>query len=138
MNLIILSNRAPVAPRGQRERCLIQMLRVMRLTAMLLLGMALHVSAKVASQTVTLSVKKAPLNEVFNAVKRQTGFVVFYNVSLLEKSRPVTLKAEAMPLTQFLSLALKSQDLEFTIENKTIVINWRVTTTSTPCAAREP
>lgn len=126
MNLIILSNRAPVAPRGQRERCLIQMLRVMRLTAMVLLGMALHVSAKVASQTVTLSVKKAPLNEVFNAVKRQTGFVVFYNVSLLEKSRPVTLKAEAMPLTQFLSLALKSQDLEFTIENKTIVINRRV------------
>ncbi len=48
----------------------------MQLTAVLLLGLCLQVTAKVVSQTVTIDVKDAPLEKVFAEVKRQTGYMI--------------------------------------------------------------
>ncbi|MRG47930.1 SusC/RagA family TonB-linked outer membrane protein [Chitinophaga sp. SYP-B3965] len=102
-----------------------QMLRIMRLTSFFLLTICLHISAKSSSQTVTLSGKDVPLEKVFSAIKKQTGYVVFYNRGLLNNSTPVTLTVNNMPLTDFMTVALKDQPLDFIINGKTITLSER-------------
>src|SRR5690606_618395 len=61
-----------------------------------------------------------PLEKVFSEIKRQTGYVVFFNNAFLLHAKPVTLSITAMPLKGFLPLLLKEQPFSFQIEGKTI------------------
>jgi TonB-linked SusC/RagA family outer membrane protein len=106
--------------RGRRN--ITQMLMVMRLTAIFLLALSLHVAAKAVSQTVTLSGRDLSVQQVFDAVKRQTHYSIFYDKDLLSGSKPVSIKAKNMPLNEFLATALKNQPFDFYIENQTIFI----------------
>src|SRR5688500_20195397 len=67
-----------------KSRCAV---RVMKLTTIILLSACLHVSANGISQTVTLSMKNAPIEKVFKAIKQQTHYVFFSNYELLQKAR---------------------------------------------------
>ena len=78
-------------------------MRVMKITAVFLLGCFFHVSASF-SQAVTLKVKNAPLKEVLAAVKKQTGYAVFYNAELLADAKPVTLDMHNASLAEVLKL----------------------------------
>ncbi|UYQ95746.1 SusC/RagA family TonB-linked outer membrane protein [Chitinophaga horti] len=95
----------------------------MRLTSFLLLVLCMHVSAKVASQRITFSGKEVPLEKVFSAIKKQAGFVVMYNKSLLKNRPPVTIDARDMPLPAFLDEVLKNQPLKYRISVQTIFLS---------------
>ncbi|MBB4107252.1 SusC/RagA family TonB-linked outer membrane protein [Pedobacter zeae] len=97
----------------------------MKLTAILLLVGALHLSAATFSQTVTLSRRKASLKQVFKEIKKQTGYFFFYKGQLLQDKPEVTVEFNNASLTEALNAALKDQNLSYTIVNKTIVINRR-------------
>lgn len=99
-----------------------QMLRIMRMTTFFLLMICTHVCATTSSQTITFSCTNMPLKAVFSAIERQTGFVAFSNKKVLEKTKPVSVSVEAMPLSEFLQIILKDQPIDFKIENKTIAI----------------
>lgn len=98
-------------------------LRVMKLTAFILLVCCLHVTARGVSQNVTFSGSNVSLKRVFSVIKEQTGFLVFVNAQLLKSSKPVTLAAKDLPLNQFLDIVLKDQDLDYSIKENTIVIS---------------
>lgn len=100
----------------------VQMFRVMRWTAYLMLMCLLHVSGKNAAQVVTVSGNNMPLTRVFGIIEKQTGYVVFSNKKVLENSRPVTLNAVNMQLSLLLDLVLQGQPLGYEINNKTILI----------------
>lgn len=100
-----------------------QLLMRLKLISFIVLGFCLHLSAKSVSQTITFSGRKATLQEVFSVIEKQTGYVVFYDGAMLRKARPVTLKAEAMPLETFLSTVLKDQALDYSIQKRTIIIS---------------
>lgn len=100
-----------------------QILMVMRLTLFFLFIASFAVSAPTASQTVSLSGKNMPLKEVFSAIKKQTGFVVFYKNDLLENTRPVTLTVADVPLADFLATVLLEQPLNFRFVGNTIVLS---------------
>ncbi|MCO5237946.1 MAG: TonB-dependent receptor [Chitinophagaceae bacterium] len=101
---------------------LTKILLVMKLTILLLTAAFLNVYASGVSQTVTLSGKNVELKKVFTAIKKQTGYVVFYNRSDLNGTTPVTLSAHDMPLRDFLDVMLKNQPLDYKIEDKTIML----------------
>ena len=103
-----------------------QTLRVMRLTAILLLCAGLTVSARTVSQTITFSAKNVALEKVFSAIKQQTGYLVLYSVDVIEQTSPVTITAKDESLTSFLSRLLSDQPLSYLIENKTISIQRKV------------
>ena len=86
-----------------------QTLRVMRLTAILLLCAGLTVSARTVSQTITFSAKNVGLEKVFSAIKQQTGYLVLYSVDVIEQTSPVTITAKDESLTSFLSRLLSDQ-----------------------------
>jgi TonB-linked SusC/RagA family outer membrane protein len=100
-------------------------LLVMKLTSILILGACLQISAHVHSQTVSFSGKDVPLEKVFAAVEKQTGYVFFFDEAILKDARPVTIRAENDPLSLFLSRVLSGQPLKFSFQNKTIIISRR-------------
>lgn len=96
--------------------------KVMKLSSFFVLAFCLQVSANVSSQTITLSGRDMPLEKVFSAIKKQTGYIVFCNKELLQNAKPVTIAAAGMPLTDFLDKALSEQPLSYIVEDKTIVM----------------
>ena len=99
-----------------------KILRVMQLTTVLLLWFCLQTAASGISQTITYSGKNVSLEEVFAAIKQQTGYFVSYKASQIRKAKPVTIHGENMPLSQFLNRVLEKERLGFTIEVNTIFI----------------
>jgi TonB-dependent starch-binding outer membrane protein SusC len=99
--------------------------RVVKFTFILLLTTCLQAAAKVYSQSVTLSAKKMALEQVFTEVRKQTGYVFFYDELLLKDCKPVSFDVSRKPLQQFLDLVLQEQPLSYRFENKTIVIRSR-------------
>jgi TonB-linked SusC/RagA family outer membrane protein len=98
--------------------------RVMKLTAILLLGACMSVSAKGGAQTtVSLSVKDAPLEKVIKVIEQQTDYVFFYKTSLLQEAKKVTIFAKGMPLQQVLDLCFKDQPISYFISGKNITLN---------------
>lgn len=97
----------------------------MKLTSLLLLGACLQLSAHLHSQTVSFSGQQVPLEKVFAAVEKQTGYVFFYDEAILKEARPVTIRAENELLSTFLGRVLSEQPFKFSFQNKTIIISRR-------------
>ncbi|UYQ94061.1 TonB-dependent receptor [Chitinophaga horti] len=107
-----------------KERRQLQMLlRTMKLITFLLFAACMHVSAKTWSQSVTFSGSNVPLSKVLNVVKKQTGYAFFYNRSILRDKGNVTVNAVNEPLELFLKDVLEEQMLDYSIENKVIIIS---------------
>ena len=102
--------------------CITKTLLVVKLTIILLTVAALHVSAKGTSQTVTFSGKDVTLEKVFNVIKQQTDYVVFFDYSALEGIKPITVDVKNISLKDFLDQALRGQSLGYYIKKKTIFI----------------
>ena len=94
----------------------------MRLTIVLLTAVFFNVQASGVAQTVTLAAQKMPLQMVFKAIEKQTGYSVFYNDDLIKNATPVTVNAHEMPLKDFLGLILKQDHLTFEISKENILI----------------
>ncbi|MBC9914401.1 SusC/RagA family TonB-linked outer membrane protein [Chitinophaga varians] len=107
----------------------------MKSTICLLTVAMLHVHGTGLSQTVSFSERHASLQKVFNAVKSQTGYVVFGNAALLETARAASLNVQDMPVADFLQLVLKDQPLTFRIAGKNIIISEK---TAAPSAISVP
>jgi len=103
-------------------RRLTKTLLIMKMTIILLTITFLHASAGTMAQTVTLSVHEAPLEQVFITVEKQTGYVFFYDGEILKGSKPVSITATNLTITDFLQELLKGQLLDYNIEKRTILI----------------
>src|ERR1700761_4446506 len=97
----------------------------MRLTALLLLTICLHFSTVGVAQKVTLSEQNASLKKIFKEIKSQTGYVFFYNASLLERSHPVSISVKNEELSVVLQECFRDQPLSYNIVNKTVVVSAR-------------
>jgi TonB-dependent starch-binding outer membrane protein SusC len=101
-----------------------QTLRVMRIMAILLTVCSMAVSAGTLSQNakITFSGKNVKLESVFKAVQKQTGYYLICQESLAANAKPITVQVKNMALSDFMDLILKGQDLEWVLENTTILI----------------
>lgn len=95
--------------------------RIMKLTA-ILLAACLQLSARGITQTVTITVKDAPLFSVLKAIEKQTDFTFIVNSKLLQKARPVSVTANNLPLLQVLEMCFKDQPLTYKIIDKVISV----------------
>jgi TonB-linked SusC/RagA family outer membrane protein len=97
--------------------------RIMKITAIILLAGCLQLSARGISQTLTLSFKEATLQKVFREIERQSGYTFFVNSRWLQLAKPVTIQVKDLPLTQVLDLCFKNQPFTYSISGKTIAIS---------------
>src|ERR1044072_5087534 len=95
---------------GKKHRLFLprQSLLAMKWTVILIF-IAFHVSAGGYTQVVTLNKKNAPLTEVFKDIRQQTGYDFFYELTWLEKARPVNINVSNIPLTDALNQCFKDQ-----------------------------
>lgn len=108
---------------------------VMKLTAILLLLGCLHVTAAGIAQKVSITQEKEPLKKIFAQIKKQTGYVFFYNARLLENAKPVTIAVHNADMKEVLDQCFKDQPLTYRIVNRTIVISAKPQELSPPIAA---
>ncbi|MBS1602371.1 MAG: SusC/RagA family TonB-linked outer membrane protein [Bacteroidetes bacterium] len=94
----------------------------MKLTIVLLTAAFFSAHASGIAQTVTLATQKMPLQLVFKAIEKQTGYSIFYNDEHIKNASPVTVNVRDMPLKTFLELILQHDHLTFEISKENILI----------------
>ncbi len=99
-----------------------QLLRAMRITALLLLIGCMHLSAASLSQTVTLRAKGHSLRQIFESIEKQTGYWVMYSDQLIQSAQPVSIEVREMPLAAFLDKLLTPRHLTYTIDETNILV----------------
>jgi len=115
-------------PRIQAGSRVTQTMLIMKLTAIVLLTACLQVSAKSNGQNrITISVKNAPLEKIFEAIEKQSTYVVWCEKALLQGTIPVNLNVSNALVDQVLAVALKDQGLKYTIIEKVVVISRKQT-----------
>lgn len=105
-----------------KQQSLIKTRRIMNITAILLLVCCLQVSARVSSQGITPNVKNAPLNKVFQEIRKQTGYTFMYTGTMLKKAKKVSMNVKNYPLQEVLSICFATQPFTYKIINQTVVV----------------
>jgi len=98
------------------------MLKIMKLTAFILLITYMQISAAGYSQNVTLSLKNVPLQKVFKEINHQTGIQFFYRDALLNEAGLVSIEVKNTPLENVLNQCLGNLPVAFSIVDRTIII----------------
>ena len=92
----------------------------MKLVVILIIVGCLQVSARVLAQKVTLNEKDAPLEKIFDDIKKQTGYNFFYEHNILNGTSKVTINVKDANLADVLNLCFANQPLEYTIAGNTV------------------
>ena len=100
-------------------------LLVMKLTFILLVVLILNARAEGFSQKVTYSGDNVSIEKVFSTIKKQTGYGFFFQKELINLAKPVTINVVNEDLSDVLNTVFKDQPLEFSIQNKTILVSKR-------------
>lgn len=100
-----------------------KLLLIMRLTTLLLITAIMQVSAGSLAQKITLSEKNTPLISVFEKINNQTGYDFLVTKSMLKYAKPVNVNVKNADLKDVLKDIFKDQQLDFVIEEKTVVIS---------------
>lgn len=82
----------------------------------------LQASATGFAQQITYSEKNVSLNKVFNAIQKQTKYIVWYENKALDGARNLNVSLRNATLTEALDACFKDQPLTYTIVNHTIVV----------------
>ncbi len=93
----------------------------MKLLALLIFAGCLQLRAGHA-QNMSLHAKNISLKEVFAKIKKQTGYVVFYNEALLPAKSSVSINVNDVPVAQLLDQCLSDFDLAYSFVGNNIVL----------------
>lgn len=93
----------------------------LKLTFIILTTVILQVSATGFAQ-ITLREKAAPLEQIIQKIRKQTGYDFFYNADMLTRAIPVTIDVKDASVKEVLDLCFKGQPLTYRIEQNAIVV----------------
>jgi TonB-linked SusC/RagA family outer membrane protein len=96
--------------------------RVMKITTLLLFVVIMQVSAGTYAQKISLSAKDAKLLAIFDQISDQTGYSFIVTNSILKEAATVSIQAKNVELKVVLEDVFKNQPLEFSINNKTVLV----------------
>lgn len=99
-----------------------KMQRIMKLTFLLIILGILQVKATGWGQNISLSVDNAPLEEIFQQIRSQSGYDFIYTTKLIRQARPVTIHVSGIPVSKALELCFVGQPFTYLVDNKTIVL----------------
>ena len=100
-----------------------KVLLTMKITAFLLFIAILQVSANTFAQKITLTTKNAPLVEVFNQIRTQTGYDFAFTSATLANAKPVSIDVKNAELNDVLKKIFDGQPLDYTIAEKSVVVS---------------
>lgn len=107
---------------GIPDRCIQKVLRIMRLTTFLLIMSLMQVSAAGLAQRLTYVQKEATLKQLFQEIKKQTGYHVVWHAKDLSANRSFDADFKNTRIEEVLTRSLEGLPLGYTVLEKTIVI----------------
>ncbi len=102
---------------------LVKLIRIMKLTAIILLIACLQLSAKSYSQRVTLDLKDASLETLFKEIRKQTGFQFLYDKYAIKDAGKITLQVTNIPVEEALARGLATTGFAYKIIEHTIILS---------------
>jgi TonB-linked SusC/RagA family outer membrane protein len=105
-----------------RSHALNQFMLVMKLIVILLTIVIMQVKASSFAQKVTLDKVNAPLREIVNEIRTQSGYDFLYNNMVLKAANPITINVRNASIETVLAICFENQPLTYTISDKFIVI----------------
>ena len=96
-----------------------------RTALVLLLTMTFLASSFASAQNVSLKVTNAPLKDVFQKLRQQTGMDFLYDEDVLKTTTPVSIYGFNRPLKQVLDECFDHQPVSYTILKNSVVIRKR-------------
>jgi TonB-linked SusC/RagA family outer membrane protein len=100
-----------------------KLLLFMKLTILMLFLAFMQVSASTLAQKVTLSERNASLTTIFEQIRNQTGYDFAYTTSTIKAANLVTINVKNEDLKEVLDRIFVGQPLNYTIENKSVVVS---------------
>ncbi|MFC7524500.1 TonB-dependent receptor [Parapedobacter sp. GCM10030251] len=110
-------------PKLYTQKSILRQILMVKVSYVLLCITCLQLQARTYSQTITMNTKQTSLERIFQAVERQTGYVILYNYKELQRAKPVTISASNQEITKFLDRLFADQPFTYNIEDKTILVN---------------
>ena len=95
---------------------------VMQLSTVFLFAALSAGAATNAQSTVSFTGKNVPLEQVFAAVKKQTGYTFVYYAEALKAAHKVTLDVKGLTMEEFLEVCLRDEPLTYKIIGQTVMI----------------
>ena len=95
----------------------------MKLTVVLLFVFCINTGATGFSQSITLSLRNAPVEKVLKEIRKQTGYSFFYKTELLRNAPRVSLSVKNAAIRQALDLCFTDVPVEYSIVAQTVVIS---------------
>src|SRR5882762_8599501 len=100
-----------------------KLILTMKLTTVLLIVALVQVSGKSFSQNINLNAKNVPVEQVFESIRNQTGYVFFYDSKLVHDLQ-ISIKVKNASINEVLTNYFKDLPLTFNIINqKNIVVS---------------
>lgn len=121
--LLFMNPRCTHQDTGHRRNPL-KIYLAMKITAILIFLACLSSYGKeIEAQTISLAVTNEKLENVFKEIKKQTGYVFFYDRQVLREARRVNVHVEAQTVEETLKECLRTEQLlDFSITKETITV----------------
>jgi TonB-linked SusC/RagA family outer membrane protein len=107
--------------RPNRRQPLQLIIKVMKLTTLLLIIALVQASAKGFAQKINLNETNAPLEKVINTIKQQSGYVFLYTDQEL-KNEKITVKVNNASIDETLKAAFKNTMVDYKIVGNNILL----------------
>ncbi|WP_428331624.1 carboxypeptidase-like regulatory domain-containing protein [Mucilaginibacter sp.] len=117
-----------IPEQGRPARVPLQLIRIMKLTAIILTFCLIQVSAATKAQ-ITLNENKAPLQKVLESISTQSGYDFIYSTQDLKDLKTGTIKLINVPIETALQAAFDGQPLQYEIADKTVMVKRKTATT---------
>ncbi|HMU59567.1 MAG TPA: SusC/RagA family TonB-linked outer membrane protein [Chitinophagaceae bacterium] len=101
-----------------------KLLRIMKLTSILLLAVSLQMAARSSGQTVTLTMNNVPVKQVLKEVQKQTGYNIIADEDAIQKAGLVSIRVKDVTVQEALRQCFKSNAYQVTIVGQTISIKY--------------
>lgn len=105
-----------------RLRTLTQTLLLMKLTVIIVFAACLQLSAEGYGQKISLQAENVDLANVFQEIRKQTGYQFLYNDQHLRHAKKITIHAQNASLDKVLRKCFQAQPLTYRVVDRTIVV----------------
>src|SRR5690606_19969278 len=110
----------------KRNRCTVaippQLLRVMKVTYLLLTVLLFQANAETLAQRLTIKKTSTSLRTIFTEINSQTGYSVVYSVKHIERMPAINVSLDNVDIKEAMNQLLADLPLDFVITGKEIVI----------------
>lgn len=102
-----------------------QILRIMKLTTIIITTFLLQVSAAGFAQRITLNETNTSLEKIVAQIRAQSGYDFIVNAKSLKAAKSVSIHVKAVTLREALDICFSNQPLTYSLEEMTVVIKDR-------------